>query len=148
LPNAKGRQNAEEKKREMQTELERHVGLIPAFEEGLVRMPSLVSENEDLSRIYYNSILTVISLERVNLPLVAPRVYLTSSGNALPYNCSSCLPHINGILEIGGSAMYYWGGVAAPETPCEVPCSYQLSSVRDYLHIGMQCMSTVYEYSV
>jgi hypothetical protein len=71
-------------------------------------LPSVVSENEDLSRIYYNSILTVISLERVNLPLVAPRVYLTSSGNALPYNCSSCLPHINGILEIGGSAMYYW----------------------------------------
>ena len=25
-----------------------------------------------------------------NLPLVAPRVYLTAAGNALPYNCETC----------------------------------------------------------
>jgi hypothetical protein len=40
--------------------------------------------------------------------MVAPRVYITSSGNALSYNCSTCFPHIDDILEIGGSAMYYW----------------------------------------
>ena len=62
----------------------------------------------DETGIYYNSLLTVISLERTNLPLVAPRVYLTAAGNALPYNCATCYPHIDGLLEIGAAASYYW----------------------------------------
>lgn len=39
------------------------------------------SKTPALERIYYNSLLTLISLERTNLELMAPRVFLTSSGN-------------------------------------------------------------------
>ena len=72
-------------------------------------LPTVVSEQTpDLERIYYNALLTLISLERTNLQLMAPRVYLTSSGNALNYNCSTCFPKIGGKLEVGGAAIYYW----------------------------------------
>ena len=53
-------------------------------------LPLLESPSVELRRIYYNALLTVVSLERTNLPLVAPRVYLTAAGNALPYNCETC----------------------------------------------------------
>jgi hypothetical protein len=71
-------------------------------------LPTLTSPSAALRRIYYTSLLTVVSLERTNLPLVAERVYLTAAGNALPYNCATCLPHIDGMLEVGAAASYYW----------------------------------------
>ena len=69
-------------------------------------LPTLRSSSAALRRIYYNSLLTVVSLERTNLPLVAERVYLTAAGNALPYNCATCFPHIDGMLEVGAAASY------------------------------------------
>ena len=71
-------------------------------------LPTIRSPSAALTRIYYNSLLTAVSLERTNLPLVAERVYLTAAGNALPYNCATCFPHIDGMLEIGAAASYYW----------------------------------------
>jgi hypothetical protein len=69
-------------------------------------LPTLSSPSASLTRIYYNSLLTAVSLERTNLPLVAERVYLTAAGNALPYNCATCFPHIDGLLEVGAAASY------------------------------------------
>lgn len=69
-------------------------------------LPTLSSSSAALTRIYYNSLLTAVSLERTNLPLVAERVYLTAAGNALPYNCATCFPHIDGMLEVGAAASY------------------------------------------
>ena len=57
-----------------------------------------------MERIYYTSAMTVISLERTNLPKVFPRVYITAAGNALRYDCKTCLPLVGGVLEIGGAA--------------------------------------------
>jgi hypothetical protein len=71
-------------------------------------LPTLRTPSASFSRIYYNSLLTVVSLERTNLPLVAERVYLTAAGNSLPYDCATCLPHISGMLEVGAAASYYW----------------------------------------
>jgi hypothetical protein len=68
-------------------------------------LPTLTTTESGLSDIYYMSILTILSLERTNLA-VFDRTYLTASGNALRYDCESCLPNVGGILEVGGSAAY------------------------------------------
>ena len=75
-------------------------------------LPVLSAEGEEgaaLERIYYNSILTVLGTQRAyGGGADAKNVYLTSSGNALAYDCASCYPHIDGKLEVGGAAQYYW----------------------------------------
>lgn len=49
-----------------------------------------------IERVYYASLLTLVSLERTNLPLVAPRVYVTAQGSAWRAN------------GIGGARQWFW----------------------------------------
>jgi hypothetical protein len=51
-----------------------------------------------LSRLYYMGCLTLLTMERTNLPLVAPRTYVTGTGTL---NCG---------FEIGGTMRFFWDG--------------------------------------
>jgi hypothetical protein len=56
----------------------------------------------DLTLVYYMSVYTIISSERTNLPAMAPRVYLTGTGNAFFHN------------NIGGTVQFAWYYVKQP----------------------------------
>mmetsp|Transcript_53389 Transcript_53389/g.172456 ORF Transcript_53389/g.172456 Transcript_53389/m.172456 type:complete len:508 (-) Transcript_53389:73-1596(-) len=56
--------------------------------------------SSDLERVYYMSCLTVLGCERTNLPLVAPRVYLTAFGTSHTSNGTDKLH--------GGAAAFFW----------------------------------------
>lgn len=49
-----------------------------------------------LTRLYYMSVLSILLMERTNLPALYPRVYLTGTGNAL---CG---------MDIGGTMQFAW----------------------------------------
>lgn len=52
-----------------------------------------------VSRLYYMGVLAILQAERTNLPLVAPRVYVTGTGNEL---CG---------ISVGGSEQWAWDQV-------------------------------------
>lgn len=52
-----------------------------------------------ISRLYYMGVFAILQAERTNLPLVAPRVYVTGTGNEL---CG---------ISVGGSEQWAWDQV-------------------------------------
>lgn len=56
-----------------------------------------------ISRLYYTGVLAILQAERTNLPLVAPRVYVTGTGNEL---CG---------IAVGGSEQWAWDQVRPRE---------------------------------
>jgi hypothetical protein len=65
----------------------------------------------ELDRVYYMAVASLLSCERTNLPIVAPRVYLTGAGNAFAEDAQH-------VWSIGGTTQFAWdasfyAGIAA-----------------------------------
>ena len=61
-------------------------------------------EGTAIERLYYMGVLAILQAERTNLPLVAPRVYVTGTGNEL---CG---------IAVGGSEQWAWDQVRKSAT--------------------------------
>ena len=81
-------------------------------------LPVMATNAPELDRVYYMAVASLLSCERTNLPIVAPRVYLTGAGNAFAEDAQH-------VWSIGGTTQFAWdasfyAGIAAlldPEAP-------------------------------
>jgi hypothetical protein len=64
-------------------------------------LPVMDTNTPELDRMYYMSIVTLLSCERTNLPIVAPRVYLTGAGNSFAEDAQH-------VWSIGGTTQFAW----------------------------------------
>ena len=74
-------------------------------------LPVMATNAPELDRMYYTAVATLLSCERTNLPIVAPRVYVTGAGNAFAVDAQH-------VWAIGGTTQFAWdasfyAGVAA-----------------------------------
>jgi hypothetical protein len=74
-------------------------------------LPVMATNAPELDRMYYMAIASLLSCERTNLPMVAPRVYLTGAGNAFMQDAQH-------VWSIGGTTQFAWdasfyAGIAA-----------------------------------
>jgi hypothetical protein len=64
-------------------------------------LPVMATNSPILDRMYYMAIATLLSCERTNLPIVAPRVYVTGAGNTFVQDEQH-------IWAIGGTTQFAW----------------------------------------
>jgi hypothetical protein len=74
-------------------------------------LPVMATNSLELDRMYYMAVATLLSCERTNLPMVAPRVYVTGAGNAFAAD-------VMHVWSIGGTTQFAWdasfyAGIAA-----------------------------------
>jgi hypothetical protein len=65
-------------------------------------LPVMATNAPELDRVYYMAVASLLSCERTNLPIVAPRVYLTGAGNAFAEDAQH-------VWSIGGTTQFALG---------------------------------------